>query len=188
LTLLFFPVISSLGQTLLRCWVVCVGLVLLAACGQAQKPVAPPPGMPESVRALLSDLTELCRGGGGTPHAENAVRRADLNDDGQEEYILFAGWIHCENAISMFEREIILAVFADDGHGNTSEAFRNFVFDAELENVNGAPELWLTTRAEQCGRPSAATFAEETFCRRAVVSDGMGKFDYAPVATVRFIE
>lgn len=170
-------------------WVICVSLVLITACGQPQDPVAPPSGMPESVNAILGELTGLCREVGGTPHAENGVRRADLNADGHDDYILFAGWIQCENAISVYgDRQKSLAVFAADRDGGASAAFSDFVFDAELETVNGVTQLWLTTMGEQCGRPAAPTFAEETFCRRAIIPGTKAKFEYAPVSTARIIE
>jgi hypothetical protein len=79
-------------------------------------------------------------------------------------------------------------VFVADGRGDAREAFRDLVFDAMIEDENGATRLWLTTMAEQCGRPAAETFSEETFCRRAIVPVTMAKFEYAPVSTVRIIE
>ena len=174
---------------MLRGCIVCVSFALTAGCGQAQESVAPPSGMPDSVSAILGELTGMCRDGGGTPHAENAVRRADLNADGQDDYILFAGWIQCEGAASIYgDRQNSLIVFAADGHGGASEAYRDFVFDAEFEVVNGVTQLWLTTMAEQCGRPAAPTFAEETFCRRAIVPGTTAQFEYAPVSTAVIIE
>jgi len=167
----------------------CASLALLAACGQPQGPVAPPSAMPASITVLLDELTGMCREAGGTPHAEDAVRRADLNADGHDDYVLFAGWVHCENAASIYgDRQKVLAVFAADGRGDASEAYRDFVFDAGFETVDGATQLWLTVMAEQCGRPAAATFAEETFCRRAIVPVATAKFEYAPVSTARIIE
>jgi hypothetical protein len=131
----------------------------------------------------------MCYEGGGTPHADDAIRRADLNADGYDDYILFAGWIHCENAASIYgDRQKSLVVFAADGHGGASEAYRDFVFDAEFEVVTGVTRLWLTTMAEQCGRPAAQTFAQETFCRRAIVPVTKAKFEYAPVSTAVIIE
>ena len=58
-----------------------------------------------------------------------------------------------------------------------------------LRSGVGSARLWLTTWAGGCGRPRAATFAEETFCNRAIEWNAAGKrFDYAPVATIRLIE
>jgi diketogulonate reductase-like aldo/keto reductase len=42
----------------------------------------------------------------------------------------------------------------------------NAVFDAKLRSKDNATELWLTTSAEQCGRPAARSFAEEIFCEQ----------------------
>ena len=168
---------------------VCLLLSLLAACGQAREAATPGSAMPATVMAPLDELTALCGEAGGTPHAENAVRRADLNADGADDYILFVGWIWCENAISIYgDRQKGLVVFANDGRGGAIEAFQNIVFDAEIESADGTPQLWLTTMAEQCGRPSAATFAEESFCRRPIVAVAPDRFEYAPLSTVRMIE
>jgi hypothetical protein len=62
------------------------------------------------------------------------------------------------------------------------------VFDATIETTDGKPSLWLTTSGAGCGKPPAATFAEESFCDRAVVATGAAAFEYAPVDTVRMIE
>lgn len=145
--------------------------------------------LPEPVAAALAELTRMCTEAGGTPRAEDAVRRVDLNGDGHDDYILFAGWINCENAWSIYgDREKILDVFAGNGSNGAALAFSNSVFDARIDTADGKQTLWLTTSGEGCGRPPAASFAEESFCERAIAAQGSGKFEFAPVNTVRMIQ
>ena len=58
-----------------------------------------------------------------------------------------------------------------------------------LKHDGGGARLWLTTSAEACGRQSAETFAEQTFCERSIDwNDAAQRFDYAPIDTIRLIE
>lgn len=185
-----------------------VSLILLAllpglsAC--EQKPAADPAdpttittppaaadstALPATVAAALAELTSMCSEVGGTPKADDAVKRIDLNGDGHDDYILYAGWITCENAWSVYgDREKIVDVFAGDGANGAALAFAANVFDAKTDSADGRQTLWLTTMGQGCGRPPAATFAEEAFCERAIVAQGPDKFEFAPVNTVRMIE
>ena len=80
-------------------------------------------------------------------------------------------------------------MFAGDGRAGAAQAFSDSVYDARLEKQGGAAQLWLGIAAEGCGRPRAATFAEETFCERAIAwHAGTARFDYAPLDSVRRIE
>jgi len=145
--------------------------------------------LPEPVAAALAELASMCSEVSGTPRTDNAVRRIDLNGDGHDDYILFAGWITCENAWSIYgDREKILDVFAGDGSNGAALAFAASVFDARTDTADGGQTLWLTISGEGCGRPPAATFAEESFCERAIVVQGPARFEFAPVNTVRMIE
>lgn len=162
----------------------CLILCSAAACSDRQDS-----RLPAAVASSLGEFTTLCREAGGEPYSDDAVRRADLDADGYADFVLFAGWLECENAWSVFgDREKTILVFAGDGSDGASEAFRDAAFDAKLEAQGDGTQLWLTTSAEQCGRPRAPTFAEESFCERAVVSAAATRFEYAPLSTVRMIE
>ncbi|MEO8445704.1 MAG: hypothetical protein ABI567_11925 [Gammaproteobacteria bacterium] len=193
-----------------------IAVLTAAACGKARPPQAqdasPVPGalpdtqsaalstalaaatgpaaLPATVVAALADLAAQCSGVEGTPHTEQAVQQGDLNGDGQTDFVLYAGWINCENAASIYgDREKFLAVFAGDGSGGAAEAFSGQVFDAKIEGTGASARLWLSTMGEGCGQPPAADFASESFCDRAIDwKAGTGRFEYAPVATVRMLE
>jgi len=176
--------------------------VLAAGCGQSPAPsdaaptdavaadAAPPAALPATVTAALAELAGMCSDAEGTPHTEQAVKRTDLNGDGREDFVLYAGWINCENAASIYgDRQKALTVFAGDGAGAAAEAFSDWVFDAKIEGTGATAKLWLTSSGEQCGRPPAPDFASESFCDRAIDwNAGTGHFDHAPAATVRMIE
>jgi hypothetical protein len=162
-----------------------VGLLGATASGETPGATWPP-----SVATALAELMDQCTGADGTPNTENAVQRADLNADGTEDFVLYAGWIVCENAWSIYgDREKVLTVFAGDGDGGATQAFSDMVFDAKIERQGNDAQLWLGISAEGCGRPRAETFAEETFCDRPIEwRTGAARFDYAPLDSVRLIE
>ena len=156
-----------------------------AACGQS-----PSTALPDPVAEALAELAAECSDVGGTPHTADAVRRTDVSGDGRDDYLLYAGWIHCENAVSVYgDRMKSLAVFAGEGSGGATPAFADRVFDVEVAGSGREARAWLTVMAEGCGRAPAADFASESFCQRAIEWNAAGgRFEYAPVATVRMIE
>lgn len=162
-----------------------VALALVsAACA---KP--PSTELPAPVAAILAGWADECRAVNGAPRSDDAVKRLDLNGDSREDYVLFQGWLACDNAPSVFgDREKTLMVFAGDDAGGARPALDKQVYDARIEESGTARVLWLTTSAAECARPPAQSFSEETFCDRAVVWNPSGLFEYAPVETARIIE
>jgi hypothetical protein len=162
---------------------VCSFVVATARAGEPAK-------LPTVVAAGLKEVAEQCSGAGGRPVTKDAVKRVDLNGDGHEEFVLFTGWIHCENAASVYgDRQKGLKVYAADGQGGAAVTYEDWVYDAKVEGSGRDAKLWLTTSAEGCGRQPAADFASESFCDRSIVWNAAAKkFTYAPVSTVRMIE
>jgi hypothetical protein len=162
-----------------------LAIPILAAC--AESPGADPP--PTVVEAVAS-LAEICTVAEGKPRADDAVRRVDLNGDAVDDFVIYAGWMICEGAWSVYgDREKALTVYAGDGRGAAPEVFVDVVYDAAIETTAAGAALWLGVSAEGCGRSRAETFAEETFCDRAIVWNAdTRRFDYAPLETIRLIE
>lgn len=160
------------------------------AAGTSADAAATVSPLPATVATALASIATECSAVGGTPHTERAVQRADLNADGREDYVLFTGWIDCENAASIYgDRAKSLALFTGDGQADAAETFADWTYDAVIEGDGTAARLWLTVTGEQCGRPPARDFASEAFCERAIEWNPVtGRFDYAPVGTVRMIE
>jgi hypothetical protein len=159
-------------------------LSFVAACSKAAGTDTPAP-----VNASLQDLLAQCTDANGAPHAEHAVRRVDLNGDRNDDFVVYAGWIECENAWSIFgDREKIVWVFAGDGHGSAREVFSDLVYDALIDAEGSSTTLWLTVAAEACGVGKAQFFADENFCERALSwRDESARFEYSPVSTVRLL-
>ena len=157
------------------------GLAVIAGCGGEAAGL--PPAVADALAALAADCTAV----GGVPHAERAIERADLNADARADFVLFAGWIECEGAASVYgDREKLLTVFASSSDRAAPEAFSERVFDVTLEGNEPPKRLWLTVMGSQCGREPAADFASEFFCDRAIDwNAATHRFDYAPVETVR---
>ena len=170
-------------------------VLLLAACGRAPtdppaapQADAPPPALPAVVAAALAEIAAECTSVGGKPDTQDAVRRVDLNADGREDYVLHTGWVMCEGAASVYgDRAKRITVFAGDGQGGAAESFADWTYDAQVEDDPTA--LWLVVAGGNCGRPPAPDFASEAFCQRAVAwNAAAGRFEFAPVDTVRMIE
>ncbi len=145
---------------------------------------------PAAVAAGLKELTDMCREVGGTPQTANAVKKADLNGDGYEDFVLDVGSVGCEGAASLYgDREKLVTVYVGDGKGGAVSAFSDSVFGAKLEGSGADAKLWVTVSGAGCGKKPAADFASEAFCDRALVWNGAAKkFELAPVSTVRMIE
>jgi hypothetical protein len=146
--------------------------------------------LPQAVAAALKAVADQCREVGGRPFTPDAVKRADLNADGHQDFVLDVGSVNCEGAAGVYgDREKAVAVFAGDGRGSATEAFSDSTFGVKIEGSGAAARAWLTVSGRQCGQKPARDFASETFCERALQWNAQTKkFDYAPVSTVRMIK
>ena len=168
--------------------IICVvaGCLMAGAMARAAEPAK----LPAAVAAGLKSVADECSGAGGRPVTRDAVKRVDLTGDGRDDFVLYTGWITCENAASVYgDRHKGLTVYAADAEGGAAVAYEDWVYDAKVEGDGRDAKLWLTTSGEGCGRRPAASFASEAFCDRAILwNDATKKFAYAPVSTVRMIE
>lgn len=149
-----------------------------------------PPKLPVTVSSDLAAIASECTGVGGKAHTTNAVKRADLNGDGNEDYVLDVGSIGCEGAASIYgDRQKGVTVYVGNGAGGAKNAFSAWVYGARLEGTGPAARLWLTVSGGECGKKTAADFASESFCERYVQWNAKTqKFDFAPVSTVKMIQ
>lgn len=181
--------------TQLKYLATCCAVLMVTACGKT--PTEPVPGpaasspaseLPAVVAAAVAEIAAECSDVGGTPHTQDAVRRVDLNADSREDYVLYTGWVMCENAVSVYgDRAKRVAVFTGDGQGGAAESFADWTYDAQIEA--DPTTLWLVVAGQNCGRPPAPDFASEAFCQRAVAwNSAAGGFEFAAVDTVRMIE
>jgi len=148
------------------------------------------PKLPATVAADLKAIAGECTGVGGKADVSNAVKRADLNADGKEDYVLDVGAINCDGAASIYgDREKGVTVYVDDGAGGARNAFSDSVFGVTIEGTGPAARLWLTVSGAQCGKQPARDFASESFCDRPLAWNAKSqKFDYAPVSSARMIQ
>ena len=145
---------------------------------------------PAVVAAALKDVAVLCTDAGGKALTEQAVKRADLNADGKEDYVLDVGSVGCDGAASIYgDREKLVTVYVGDGKGGAKQAFSELAYGMKIEGAGPAAKVWLSVSGASCGKKPAADFASESFCDRAIVWNATTQaFDYAPVSTVKMIE
>ena len=148
---------------------------------------APLPGV---VATALQEAAAICSDVGGTPDTSQAVRRSDLNGDGNEDFVLDVGGIACNGAASVYgDRAKDVSVFAGDGKGGARSAFSAAAYAVRLDGTGASARLWLTVSGASCGKPPARDFASEAFCERYIVWNSHArKFDFAPVTTVKMIQ
>jgi hypothetical protein len=163
------------------------GVAVLFSCAAVH---AATPPLPAVVAKALKETAAICTEVGGKPNTSQAIKRADLNGDGIEDYVLDVGSVGCEGAASVYgDREKGVIVYVGDGKGGAKEAFNGMSYGATLEGSGAAAKLWLTVSGGSCGKPPAKDFASENFCDRAIVWNAKTqKFDFAPVSTVKMIQ
>ena len=166
---------------------VLAGSVVLVWCVAAQAATSP---LPAVVAKAVKDTAAICTEVGGKADTSNAVKRADLNGDGIEDYVLDVGSVNCDGAASIYgDREKGVLVYVGDGKGGATEAFNDMSYGMTLEGAGPAAKLWLTVSGQSCGKPPAKDFASENFCDRAIVWNAKTrKFDFAPVSTVKMVQ
>ena len=166
-----------------------LGMVVVTV-GTSLATESAPPGWPASVAADLQAIATECTAAGGIAKTDEAVKRADLNGDGKDDYVLDVGSIQCDGAASVYgDRTKGLTVYVGDGADGARRAFEAWVYGAKLETAGAASRLWLTVAGQDCGRQPAADFASETFCDRYVVWNAKSQaFVFAPPSTIRVIQ
>lgn len=158
------------------------GRIALAADGPY-----PPAKLPATIAADLKSIADQCTEAGGKPRTDEAVKRADLNGDGWEDFVIDADYVRCDGAASIYgDREKWVGVYAGDGKGGATSAFTDSVYGVTIEGTGRAARLLLTVSGEQCGKKPAKDFASENFCDRPLVWNPATKtFDYASLASAR---
>ena len=151
---------------------------------------ATPAELPAPAAAGLKEVAAMCTDAGGKALTGEAIKRADLNGDGNEDYVLDVGSIGCEGAASVYgDREKGVTVYAGDGKGGAKQVFTEFAYGMKLESTEPAARLWLTVSGLACGKEPAPDFASESFCERPLAWNAKTQvFDYAPLSTVKMIE
>lgn len=166
---------------------VLAGVAIILGIGTAR---AATPALPATVAKAVKDAAAICTEVGGKANTSQAVKHADLNGDGAEDYVLDVGSINCEGAASVYgDREKGVLVYVGDGKGGATEAFNGVSYGARVEGAGAAAKLWLTVSGADCGKPPAKDFASENFCERPLAWNAKTrKFDFAPVSTVKMIQ
>jgi hypothetical protein len=165
--------------------------LIVAGSVQAAPPSGQPaPSLPAAVAKDLKAIEDQCREVGGKPSTANAVKRADLNGDGKDDFVLDVGSVNCDGAASVYgDREKGVSVYAGDGKGGAALAFSDMAYGVKIEGIPPATKLWLTVSGAQCGKKPAPDFASESFCERPLAwNANTRKFDYAPVSTVKMVQ
>jgi hypothetical protein len=162
-----------------------IGFVTFAGSSHAAKPT-----LPAVVTADLKTIAAECVEVGGKALTDEAIKRADLNGDGKEDYVLDVGAIQCDGAASIYgDRSKKVTVYVGDGAGGAAVAFSDMSYGIRLEGTGARTKLWLTVMGLECGKKPAVDFASEKFCERSLVWQGATKkFEFAPVSTVKMIE
>jgi hypothetical protein len=159
-----------------------LGLAFVLQAQAADEPAL----LPSHVKIDLDGVIAECTDAGGIARSADAVKRADLNRDGREDYVLDVGAIVCVGAASIYgDRAKAVRVYGGDGRGGARPVFEDRVFGVTLRD----DVLWLTVAGAQCGKPPAPDFASENFCERPLAWNASGEeMHYAPLSSVRMVQ
>ena len=162
-------------------------LGLMAFCSVA---VAEATKLPASVTGDLTEIAGECTGVGGKALTNDAVKRADLNADGKEDYVLDVGSIQCEGAASAYgDRAKPVLVYVGDGSGGAKKAFDAATYGIRIETSGPTNTLWLTVSGQLCGQKTSPDFANERWCERPIAwTAATQKFDFAPLSKVKMLQ
>ena len=95
-----------------------IGFVTSAGSSHAARPT-----LPAVVTADLQAVAAECVEVGGKALTDEAIKRADLNGDGKEDYVLDVGAIQCDGAASIYgDRSKKVTVYVGDGAGGACAA------------------------------------------------------------------
>lgn len=143
--------------------------------------------LPSRVAEAVAEFTDRCKKAGGAPHALVAVKRADLNRDGHEDYVLDASAITCTGiAPEPGAPQKPVKVFLGDGADGAEPAFSQSAYAVKVESPGTAAKIWLTLSGEGCGKKKARFHDEENFCDRPLVwNQATKKVELAPLTEAR---
>jgi hypothetical protein len=183
------PIVLAFGLSLF-----CFASVEAADPAQPAPAAAPAPAaepaLPERVAKALGENVAICTSAGGTAGTQTAIKRADFNGDGNDDFVFDVGSIQCEGAASIYgDREKLVQVFIADGAGGATSGYRGLVYGVKLEGTGKDAKVWVTMAGKGCGKEPAKSFSEESFCNRQIVWNAeTKKIEIAPVSAAQMIE
>ena len=114
----------------------------------------------------MKDTAAVCTEVGGKADTSNAIKRADLNGDGIEDYVLDVGSVNCDGAASVYgDREKGVIVYVGDGKGGATEAFNDMSYGMTLEGTGPAAKLWLTVSGQSVRQAAGEGFRQRELLR-----------------------
>ena len=117
-----------------------IGFVTFASFSHAAEPTLPAV-VAADLKAVAAECVEL----GGKALTGEAIKRADLNGDGKEDYVFDVGSMQCDGAASIYgDRSKKVTVYVGDGAGGAAAAFSDMSYGIRLEGTGARTKLWLT--------------------------------------------
>lgn len=122
--------------------------------------------LPAPVAKQIQELSATCRGfGGQLMNPKQAILSADLNQDGQADYVIDQSAIFCKGAASAFSgsggAQVDVFVSTPGGYVN---AWSGGAFGAKIDRG----VLWLALGGRYCGQQRASSRAAMQGCERAL--------------------
>lgn len=122
--------------------------------------------LPAPVSSLMSELKSSCREfGGELVNPRQAILSADLNQDGQPDYVIDQSAINCKGAASAFSgsggSQVDVFVSTPSGYIN---AWSGGAFGAKIDRGT----LWLALGGSYCSPRKASSRAAMQGCERSL--------------------
>jgi len=148
--------------------------------------------IPDAVIAEIKSLENECRlEESSTPQSDSNydyIKRADLNGDGIDDYVIEDGYVPCEAGASFRHGNGGTGVIIFAGTSNGAiKAFDKTVFGISIEGASSKPVAWVAVGGHYCGQKTFVSRAAAIRCDRPLIWNASSKqFNFAPLKKARF--
>ncbi|MDE1151876.1 MAG: hypothetical protein PW788_04995 [Micavibrio sp.] len=146
--------------------------------------------LPSSVRKVITTLDDTCKPMGTPSPSPKLVARADLNNDGNDDFIVFEGNYNCDAAEALMangQNGSDLYIFAGHADHSATLAYQQSVYNFHIETTGGRRRMIVSVAAASCGADDRnVPFAAWEFCDMPLDWNAKGKkFALAPLREKR---
>lgn len=175
----------QLGHSTLRVAALWAATIFAGAAISAQ---AAAPAYPPAVMADLRDMAAQCREVTDKPgKAGTAVRRADINGDGQPDFLVFQGEYNCEDAVSLLapgaSYGVATKLYLGQANGGVAKVWEDATWGPQAVRVGTATAYIFDLAGSVCGdrRGMRVSVSDRLSCTRQLRPDARGKWGLLPL-------
>jgi len=148
--------------------------------------------LPKPVHEIILQLDNLCKPMGTPAPSPNLVERIDLNNDGNDDFIVNEGAYNCDGAeanMTNGHNGSDLYIFAGHADHSVTLAYHQSVYNSHIETTGGKRRMIVSVAAASCGADDRdLPFAAWEFCDMPLDWNAKDKkFVLAPLSEKRHL-